>query len=221
MVLHFRASKNVKMRNFYNTIKPFYFVSKTFGFFPMTFEGSPGKENFVVKWADLIAPFLNGLLAVIVIVSISFYPLEDGVFTPLMTMTSTLIGIFGTVLNFMQLIFQISKHKTIAMFLIKVNNFDKKVCFWDKLKFFIKSFLLPGGAFGAVGGSQKTKKIRYHHLNDLFCAICLDDAALSYVPDRQRKASIHASSNGCVCFPASSELFLRLSIFMHSFGTQG
>lgn len=117
------------MQNFFNTIKPFYFVSKTFGFFPMTFEGSTGKENFVLKWPDLIAPLLNGSLAVLAIVSISFYPLEDGVFTPLMTTTSTLLGIFGTAVNFLQLIFQLSKRETIANFFMKVHNFDKKVCF--------------------------------------------------------------------------------------------
>lgn len=117
------------MRNFFSTIKPFYFVSKTFGFFPMTLVAAQDKENFVVKWTDTLAPVFNGLLAVLLIISISFYPLEDGVFTPMMTMTSTLISIFGTVLNFLQLIFQTSKHKRIANFFVKVNDFDKKVCF--------------------------------------------------------------------------------------------
>lgn len=107
----------------------------------MTFEGTIGKENFALKWSDLIAPFLNGSLAILVIISISFYPLEHGVFTPLMTMTSTLIGICGTVLNFLQLIFQISKRETIAKFFMKVHNFDKKVCFEKSyIKLFLKAF---------------------------------------------------------------------------------
>lgn len=206
------------MRNFFSTIKPFYFVSKTFGFFPMTLKGAPEKENFVVKWTDIIAPVLNGLLAVLLIVSISFYPLEDGVFTPMMTMTSTLISIFGTVLNFLQLIFQTSKHKSIANFYMKVNQFDKKVCFGIRTAILIAK-IFSDGTSRTVSGSQKAKEIYYDHLNYLLCTIFLDDYAFILIFGRQRKTSIHPSSHDCMCFPITSEFFLRFAIFLCSFGT--
>lgn len=115
------------MSNIFTTIRPLYLVSKIFGFFPMSFEGPPEKGNFVVMWRDLITPFLNGLLAILLVASVHLYPLDSKLFTPLMTSITHFIGIFGTILNFTQLVFQTSKHRSIAKFIMDLNSFDKKV----------------------------------------------------------------------------------------------
>lgn len=115
------------MRNIFTTIRPLYLVSKVFGFFPMSFEGPPEKGNFVVKWHDLITPFLSGSLAVLLMVLVNLYPMDAKIFTPLMVSSSYFISIFGTILNFIQLIFQTSRHRSFAKLLMDLNHFDAKV----------------------------------------------------------------------------------------------
>lgn len=47
------------MRNVYNAVRPLYIIIKTFGLFPMSFDGSIEDGCFTTKWPDFVVPFFN------------------------------------------------------------------------------------------------------------------------------------------------------------------
>lgn len=115
------------MENIFTVVRPLYLVTKVLGLFPMSFNGLTEKGNFVVKHRDFVAPILNVFLAICLVPLIILYPLEVESFSPMMSTTLHLIGISGTILNFIPFSYQIYKRKSINRMLRDFHDFDKKV----------------------------------------------------------------------------------------------
>lgn len=149
------------MRNVYIVVWPFYFVTKSLGLFPMSFDGSPEKGNLVVKWHDFIAPAFNFILAVVIFVTplrILYSETVNGLL-PWIATVMTLVCLSGSALNFIPYFHQISKRKSIAEFLHGLHSFDKKVEFSLNLimkeTFFIQ---FTGKVFETFSISQPAQK---------------------------------------------------------------
>lgn len=117
------------MRNIYTAVWPFYFVTKSLGLFPMSFDGTPEKGRFVVKWHDFIAPVSMVLLAICVFILpiVILYPESVNSFSPWMIIVMQLISLSGTALNFIPFFHQISRRKFVVKFVHSLHSFDEKV----------------------------------------------------------------------------------------------
>lgn len=115
------------MDNIFTAVWPFYFVTKTFGLFPMSFEGPARKGNLMQKYRDFVVPFLNVSIGIFLVPLIVMYPMTVDNYSPLMTTLVHLIVIFGAVLILSPFIYQILKRHSIKKFLLDLHYFDKKV----------------------------------------------------------------------------------------------
>lgn len=119
------------MSDIYTAVWPFYFVTKSLGLFPMSFDGPPDKGRFVVKWHDFIAPVSMLFLAISIFIAslVILFPEATNSFSPWMTIVMQLIGLSGTALNFIPFCHQISNRKSIVKFMNDLHRFDEKVSF--------------------------------------------------------------------------------------------
>jgi len=131
------------MENIYTSVRPFYFVTKALGLFPMTFEGPPDKGIFYVKWHDVIVCLFALGMPFVFIMLIIF--LEDGPASSSAMLSDAwkIHFVFSLILIFIQLIIQIASHKSIVKFLDAISIIDKKVSMILTFFFHFQSLLIP------------------------------------------------------------------------------
>lgn len=121
----------IKMENIYTTVRPIYFLTKSIGLFPMSFDGPPRKGFFSTKWTDVVASCVSGVIPVCMIVFI--LTMEDigtvstSQFMSKMFFVSTFVGVCAI---FVQFWLQIGRRHSIVHFLACMNNFDQRVRDW-------------------------------------------------------------------------------------------
>lgn len=120
-------SETLTMDTIFTAFWPFYCVTKTFGLFPMSFEGPARKGNLVQKYRDFVVPLLNVSIGIFMVPLIILYPMTVDNYSPLMTTLVRLVVIFGAVLILIPLAIQIHKRHSIKKFVLDLDCFDKKV----------------------------------------------------------------------------------------------
>lgn len=118
------------MENIYTTVKPFYFLAKALGSFPMTFEGPTEKGFLRTKWYDVL--FTSCLF--FLLTSLAFYKLNganaidnDSLIMIKAWDSSLFVGLFVFLVHFWLQIFMRNK---IKRFLRSLYNFDQEVKFF-------------------------------------------------------------------------------------------
>jgi hypothetical protein len=115
------------MENFFSSSKPFYFLTKTLGLYPMSFVGSEVKGVLQTKWHGILSSVISFSL-LIILVFLSSTPAEQ--ITSSSQMLSDIWKIQVVLLLLfvsLQFIYQIHKRDSIAYFLQSVNKIDIKV----------------------------------------------------------------------------------------------
>jgi hypothetical protein len=115
------------MENFFSSSKPFYFLTKTLGLFPMSFVGSEVKGVLQTKWHGILSSVFSFSL-LIVLIFLNSTPEElvlssSQMLTEIWKVQVVLLLLFV----FLQFIYQIHKRDSIAQFLQSVNKIDIKI----------------------------------------------------------------------------------------------
>lgn len=115
------------MENVFTAIKPFYYLAKVLGLFPMSLSGSGAKGTFKTKW--------HGVLMSILSISTSFLLLLLNLF-----ISDSSKGSFGVISDMLRIqavlcliliivlfVYQLSKCSSIVKFLEDLNEIDQQV----------------------------------------------------------------------------------------------
>lgn len=155
------------MENIFTTVRPFYFMLKICGGFPMSFQGSVCKgllkQNFVDTLVS-IALFSTHLFAIIInsvrgdVVKSSSEILEDAWALSLIVCLCTLTLSF---------IYQILKRKSTVKFLSLIHDFDRKVKLINCFISVIKSSLPYFQGFTTEYSHQLYNASKIHSCNNI------------------------------------------------------
>lgn len=117
------------MENVYTTVLPFYYSLKTFGGFPMSFQGSARKVILKRKIYDVFATGFWSLTLLLVF-AINLTQSDSISSTSAILLKawdfSLVVCLFTVLISFC---YQIHKRESIAKFLALVNDFDRMVKF--------------------------------------------------------------------------------------------
>lgn len=118
---------SVNMDSIYKSFKPFYYLSKLLGVFPMSFQGKAGNGELKTKWHDFVISILSFTFLICLITSqIKFnnFLKSDSSISTKASEISVLIALFFLLISF---VFQISKRHQIVNFLKLLNSYDIEV----------------------------------------------------------------------------------------------
>lgn len=116
----------VNMENVYTTVKPFYYLAKTLGLFPKSFDV---KGKFETKWHGIMGSLLSLSTASVLLILnllINDGPTSSSVMLSEMLRVQAVIGI---ILIIIQFFYQHSKVCEIVEFIDLLNKIDQKVMF--------------------------------------------------------------------------------------------
>lgn len=124
------------MENFYSSAKPFYYLGKALGLFPMSFVGSEAKGVLQTKWHGVLSSVVSFSLLVILVCLNSMPEKQSTSSSTMLTEIWKIQVVLLLLFICIQFIDQICKRKSIASFLEIVNRIDIKVTDKRKLKLF-------------------------------------------------------------------------------------
>lgn len=126
------------MRNIYTSIRPFYFLSKAMGLFPLSFVGPVDKGNFKVKWYDVLISICSFSL-MLSLMLLNIYILEPVVIDSNILMKSWEFSLeYGFAMTIVQYCYQNMKRNQVKKFLKELNLFDEEVRAFDNTESFQK-----------------------------------------------------------------------------------
>lgn len=117
----------VNMENIFTAVKPFYYLAKVLGLFPMSLLGLEVKGTFVTKWHGVFASIFSVSIAFLLLFLNLF--LNDGP-TSSSQMLSDMLrvqAVFSLILIIVQFFYQYSKCSSIVKFLKDLNEIDHQV----------------------------------------------------------------------------------------------
>jgi hypothetical protein len=116
------------MENIFTVTKPFYYLSKLMGLFPMTFDGPIEKGNFSIKWHDIFASGV-ALLVTFVIFVFNFTADERNFSSSsvLLSKTWDVQSMLGLIPVLIMFFVQMLKRNSIVKFLQAIFVIDLKV----------------------------------------------------------------------------------------------
>lgn len=120
------------MKNVFYSFKPFYNFAKLLGLFPLTFH----KNSFSVSWIDLLLSSVAALfLVTMTVLTVCFAkgPVMSSSMMPKIWRIHSTLSLFQVVIQF-GIQMKISA-KAVPRFLFKLQKFDDKVSFKNKLVF--------------------------------------------------------------------------------------
>lgn len=117
------------MENIYTSSKPFYNLVKLLGLFPMSYDGPVHKGILEVKHLDIISTIISMSLCVFLFCLGLIF--EDGAVSTSKFLSQVFVvhHLCANVLIFFNAVYQTSKYRSIAKFLVAIETFDLKVIF--------------------------------------------------------------------------------------------
>lgn len=119
--------RSANMENIYTSVRPFYFLTKALGLFPMSHEGYAEKGILKVKWRDIIYSTAAAFLSIFLLSIVILFEDIDASSSVLLSKLLVIQTTFATAMIVIQNFWQISKHQSIANFLKTLFVFDKNV----------------------------------------------------------------------------------------------
>lgn len=115
------------MKNIYTTFKPFYFLAKALGLFPLSYDGPVAKGKLKVMWFDVcITIFAFSLLLSFALLKLNLR--EAVLIDSTILVKSWEISLeFGLGTTIIQFCYQFVKRNEAKKFLKQLNNFDQQV----------------------------------------------------------------------------------------------
>jgi hypothetical protein len=115
------------MENVYTVAKPFFWLSRALGLFPMFFEGPLAKGKLKLKWYGLLASLLALLNPLGIIITILYFGEGPGTSSPWLAKAWIVQLTISGILNFFQVLIQIRNFRSVQLFLASLHAFDLKV----------------------------------------------------------------------------------------------